>query len=79
MVLVMIEFHCHKKIVRKFCEMFVSNIHKKWNTLKSSLLFKENTNFPGEQLDNPKSYECGTFRILFLNELDHIGRFSNLR
>ena len=46
--------------------------------LKTSLLFRKNTNFIGELLENSYDQECKIFRVLFLYELEYIGRFSNL-
>ena len=46
--------------------------------LKISLLFKKNTNFTGEQLENSYDQECEIFRVLFLCELEYIGTFSKL-
>ena len=39
--------------------------------LKISLLFKKNTNFTGEQLENSYDQECEIFRVLFLCELEY--------
>ena len=38
----------------------------------------KNTNFTDEYLENSHDQECGLFRILFLFELEHIVKFSNL-
>ena len=46
--------------------------------LKISVLFKKKTNFTGEELSNSYDQECEVFKVLFLYELEHIGRFSNL-
>ena len=46
--------------------------------LKISLLFKENTNFTGKWLESSYDKECEIFRVLFLYELEYMGRFSNL-
>ena len=45
--------------------------------LKSSLLFKKDTNFTGEQLENSYDSECEIFRVWFLHEHKHMERFSN--
>ena len=55
-----------------------TNIQKQYNMLKSSLLFKESTNFTGTQLENSKERECEIFRVVFLNEPEDIPKFSNL-
>ena len=47
--------------------------------LKSSLLFKKNTNFTGKYFENCFDYECEIFRLLLLYEHEYIGRFSNLQ
>ena len=38
----------------------------------------KNTNFMGEYLENSHNQECELFRILFLYELEHTVKFSNL-
>ena len=40
--------------------------------------FKKFTNFTGKQLEISYNLECEMFRVLFLYEHKHIGRFSNL-
>ena len=46
--------------------------------LKISLLFKKNTHFTGEKLENSYHKECEFFRVLFLYEFKYMVRFSNL-
>ena len=46
--------------------------------LKISLLFKKFANITIKLLENSYDYEREAFRILFLYEHKHIGRFSNL-
>ena len=46
--------------------------------LKISLLFKKNTNFTGELLENSYDSECEIFGVLFLYEFEYMVRFSNL-
>ena len=46
--------------------------------LKISLLFKKFTNFTGKYVETSYNQECEIFRVLFLYEHIHIGRFSNL-
>ena len=62
----------------RYVECLFSNIQKQYNTLKSSLFFEKNINFPGKQLENSKDSECNIFRILSLYEHKHMERFSNL-
>ena len=46
--------------------------------LKISLLFKKNTHFTSEKLENSYDKECEIFRVLFLYEFEYMARFSNL-
>ena len=39
----------------------------------------KNTNITGIQLENSYDQECEIFRVVFLYEHEHIGRFSNLQ
>ena len=40
--------------------------------LKSSLIFKENSNFMGNSNENSKDYEWETFRVLFSYQPKHL-------
>ena len=46
--------------------------------LKISLLFKKNTNFTSEKLQNSYDQECEVFKVLFIYESEYMRRFSNL-
>ena len=46
--------------------------------LKSSLLFKENTDFTGKQLENFYDWECEICKVLSLFEPKHVLKFSSL-
>ena len=46
--------------------------------LKSSLIFKENTNFMGNSNENSKDYKCEIFRVLFSYQPKHLVKLQNL-
>ena len=62
----------------RYMQCLFTNIQKQQNMLKSSLLFKKNTNFTGKYLGNSQVYECEIFRVLFSYGAEHILKFSNL-
>ena len=46
-----------------YAKYFFANIQKQWNMLKSSLLFKKNTNFMGKLFENFLSLVLTEFTI----------------
>ena len=62
----------------RYMKCFFGNIQKQQNMLKYSLLFRKNTNFICKYLDNVQDSECKIFMVLFLNEPEHVVKFSNL-
>ena len=46
--------------------MFVCKHIETIEYVKICLLFKKNTNFPGEELENSQDSECEFFMVLFL-------------
>ena len=63
---------------RKVCKCLFTNIQKQQNMFKIRLLFKKNTNFTGQLLENTDDKESKIFRVLFLYEFKYMRRFSNL-
>ena len=52
----------------RYAKCLFTNIQKSQNMLKSSLLFKKNTNFTEEKRENSYDSECEIFGIWFLHE-----------
>ena len=46
--------------------------------LKTNLLVMKFTNFTGKLHENYQDQECEIFRVIFLYDRKHIGRFTNL-